>query len=112
MVRFNADEIRLIAQLDRNGKRETLAALKTIETRTGGSVTGKIADNTLHKLSALSERSCSELVSIIKNGRPLERSSVIKRLAKARERTELIKIQQHSKAGRGKLIRDRETQVL
>lgn len=86
MVRFSPDEINLIYQFDGGGRSDTVDVLKSIEPRIADELTKRIVGSTIHKLSALSEKSCSELISSTKNRKLAERDSSIRnRLAKAGE---------------------------
>lgn len=86
MVSFSADEINLIYQFGENGREGTLANLKAIEPRITDAVTKEIVGTTILKLSGLSEKSCTELISTTKNRKMAERdSSIRERLAKAKE---------------------------
>lgn len=86
MVSFSADEINLIYQFGENGREGTLANLKEIEPRITDADTKEIVGATIHKLSGLSEKSCTELISATKNRKTAERdSSIRERLSKAKE---------------------------
>lgn len=86
MVSFSADEINLIYQFGENGRGGTLANLKEIEPRITDADTKEIVGATIHKLSGLSEKSCTELISATKNRKAAERdSSIRERLSKAKE---------------------------
>lgn len=86
MVSFSADEINLICQFGENGREGTLANLKGIEPGITDAVTKEIVGAAIHKLSGLSEKSCTELISITKNRKTAERdSSIRERLSKAKE---------------------------
>lgn len=86
MVRFSPDEINLIYQFGGGGRSDTVDVLKSIEPRIADELTKRIVGSTIHKLSVLSENSCSELISSTKNRKIAERDSSIKnRLAKAGE---------------------------
>lgn len=86
MVRFSPDEINLIYQFGGDGRRDTADLLKSIEPRITDELTKRIVGSTIHKLSVLSESSCSELISSTKNRKLAERDSSIRnRLAKAGE---------------------------
>lgn len=86
MVRFSPDEINLIYQFGGGGRSDTVDVLKSIEPRIADELTKQTVGSTIHKLSALSENSCSELISSTKNRKIAERDSSIKnRLAKAGE---------------------------
>lgn len=87
MVRFEPDEINLIYQFGENGRQGTVDMLKAIEPKIADRLTKGIVSSTIHKLSALSEESCSELISSTKNRKLAERDSSIRnRLADAKKR--------------------------
>lgn len=93
MVRFSPDEINLIYQFGGGGRRDTVDMLKSIEPRIADDLAKRIVGSTIHKLSALSESSCSELISSTKNRKLAERDSSIRnRLAKAGEHVRKSKI--------------------
>lgn len=84
LMPFSTDEINLIYQFGEDSKENTLANLKGIEPVIHDDMK-KIVNSTIHKLSALSKDSCSELVSTTKNRKLAERDFSIKeRLAKAK----------------------------
>ncbi len=87
MIRLSPDEINLIYQFGEEGRGGTVDMLKAIEPRIVDELTKRIVGSTIHKLSALSEESCSELISSTKTRKIAERdSSIRKRLADAQER--------------------------
>lgn len=87
MVRFEPDEINLIYQFGENGRQGTVDMLKAIEPKIADRLTKGIVSSTIHKLSALSEESCSELISSTENRKLAERdSSIRKRLADAQKK--------------------------
>lgn len=93
MVRFSPDEINLVYQFGGEGKQDTVDTLMSIEPRIVDELTKKIVGNTIQKLSALSESSCSELISSTKNRKIAESNSSIRnRLAKAGEHVRKSKI--------------------
>lgn len=86
MVRFSPDEINLIYQFGGGGRSDTVDVLKSIEPRIADELTKRIVGSTIHKLSVLSEKSCSELISSTRNRKLAEHDSSIRnRLAKAGE---------------------------
>lgn len=90
MVSFSADEINLIYQFGENGREGTLANLKGIEPGITDAATKEIVGTTIHKLSGLSEKSCTELISTTKNRKTAERdSSIRERLSKAKEQLKM-----------------------
>lgn len=98
MVRFEPDEINLIYQFGENGRQGTVDMLKAIEPKIADRLTKGIVSSTIHKLSALSEESCSELISSTKNRKLAERdSSIRKRLADAQK-----KVKERADTGKGK----------
>lgn len=98
MVRFEPDEINLIYQFGENGRQGTVDMLKAIEPKIADRLTKGIVSSTIHKLSALSEESCSELISSTKNRKLAERDSSIRnRLADAQKR-----VKERADTGRGK----------
>lgn len=98
MVRFSLDEINLIYQFDGGGRSDTVDMLKSIEPRIADELTKRIVSSTIHKLSALSEKSYSELISSTKNRKLAERDSSIRnRLAKAGEHVRKSKIDRDKK---------------
>lgn len=102
MVRFEPDEINLIYQFGENGRQGTVDMLKAIEPRIADRLTKGIVSSTIHKLSALSEESCSELISSTENRKLAERdSSIRKRLADAQKKVE-------ERAGTGRNSIDRK----
>lgn len=102
MVRFEPDEINLIYQFGENGRRGTVDMLKAIEPKIADRLTKGIVSSTIHKLSALSEESCSELISSTENRKLAERdSSIRKRLADAQKKVE-------ERAGTGRNSIDRK----
>lgn len=93
MVRFSPDEINLVYQFGGEGKQDTVDTLISIEPRIADELTKRIVGNTIQKLSALSESSCSELISSTKNRKIAESDSSIRnRLAKAGEHVRKSKI--------------------
>ncbi len=101
MIRFSPDEINLIYQFGEEGKGETVDMLKAIEPRIVDELTKRIVDSTIHKLSALSEESCSELISTTKTRKIAERDSSIRnRLAKAGEYVRKSRIERDKKQAR------------
>ena len=102
MVRFEPDEINLIYQFGENGRQGTVDMLKAIEPKIADRLTKGIVSSTIHKLSALSEESCSELISSTENRKLAERdSSIRKRLADAQKKVE-------ERAGTGRNSIDRK----
>ena len=102
MVRFEPDEINLIYQFGENGRQGTVDMLKAIEPKIADRLTKGIVSSTIHKLSALSEESCSELISSTENRKLAERdSSIRKRLADAKKKVE-------ERAGTGRNSIDRK----
>lgn len=102
MVRFEPDEINLIYQFGENGRQGTVDMLKAIEPKIADRLTKGIVSSTIHKLSALSEESCSELISSTENRKLAERdSSIRKRLADAQKKVE-------ERAGTGRNSFDRK----
>ena len=102
MVRFEPDEINLIYQFGENGRQGTVDMLKAIEPKIADRLTKGIVSSTIHKLSALSEESCSELISSTENRKLAERdSSIRKRLADAQKMVE-------ERAGTGRNSIDRK----
>lgn len=102
MVRFEPDEINLIYQFGENGRQGTVNMLKAIEPKIADRLTKGIVSSTIHKLSALSEESCSELISSTENRKLAERdSSIRKRLADAQKKVE-------ERAGTGRNSIDRK----
>lgn len=98
MVKFSPDEINLIYQFGGEGRQETVDMLKSIEPRITDEHTKRIVDNTIYKLSVLSEECCSELISSTKNRKLVERDSSIRnRLAKAGEHVRKSKIDRDKK---------------
>lgn len=98
MVRFSPDEINLIYQFGGGGRWNTVDMLKSIEPRIADELTKRIVGSTIHKLSILSENSCSELISSTKNRKLAERDSSIRnRLAKAGEHVRKSKIDRDKK---------------
>lgn len=102
MIRFEPDEINLIYQFGENGRQGTVDMLKAIEPKIADRLTKGIVSSTIHKLSALSEESCSELISSTENRKLAERdSSIRKRLADAQKKVE-------ERAGTGRNSIDRK----
>ena len=85
-IPFNADEINLIYQFGEQSKAETCASLSAILPQVKDSDTKQIVSDTLKKLNALSEESCTEIISTTKRRKLTERDHSIKaRLARAKE---------------------------
>lgn len=107
MVRFSPDEINLIYQFDGGGRSDTVDMLKSIEPRIADELTKRIVGSTIHKLSALSEKSCSELISSTKNRKIAERdSSIWKRLANAEK-----KVKERAGAGKNSIDRQKKNSL-
>ncbi len=102
MVKFSPDEINLIYQFGgEGGRQDTVDTLKSIEPRIADELTKMIVVSTIHKLSVLSEKSCSELISSTKNRKLAERDSSIRnRLAKAGEHVRKSRIERDKKQAR------------
>lgn len=87
MAEFDPDEMNLLHQLGKDSKREVIDMLRKIETKVSDELIKECIGSMIHKLSALSEESCSELISSTKNRKQAERDcSVRKRLADAQRR--------------------------
>lgn len=87
MVEFDPDEINLIYQYGAKGRQGVTDALKTADPGADAGYTKKTILNVINKLSALSEDSCSELISSVRSRKPPEHDgSIKKRLEDAKKR--------------------------